>query len=163
MLTTHENELLTRVGPGTPMGQMMRQYWIPVLLSPELAPGGRVKRVRLLGEELVAFRGHDGRVGLLGEACSHRGASLYFGRNEKDALRCVYHGWQYGLDGRCLEFRKSEAGAMLVEEVAGQPLVPRWAGAGWPLSLELAWRLLDLPPRQVQPQRLRPDALQRRQ
>jgi phenylpropionate dioxygenase-like ring-hydroxylating dioxygenase large terminal subunit len=103
MVSREENELLTRVGPGTPIGQLMRQYWIPVLLSSELPPGGQVKRVRLLGEDLVAFRSRDGRVGLLGEFCSHRGASLYFGRNEEDSLRCVYHGWQYGLDGRCLE------------------------------------------------------------
>jgi phenylpropionate dioxygenase-like ring-hydroxylating dioxygenase large terminal subunit len=103
MLTREENEFLIRVGPGTPIGHLMRQYWIPMLLSSELLPGGRVTRVRLLGEDLVAVRSRNGRVGLLGEFCSHRGASLYFGRNEKDALRCVYHGWQYGLDGRCLE------------------------------------------------------------
>jgi phenylpropionate dioxygenase-like ring-hydroxylating dioxygenase large terminal subunit len=103
MLTRDENELLTRVGPGTPIGHLMRQYWIPVLLSAELAAGGRVKRVRLLGEDLVAFRAPDGQVGLLGEFCSHRGASLYFGRNETHGLRCVYHGWRYGFDGRCQE------------------------------------------------------------
>lgn len=103
MLTREENELLTRVGPGTPMGALMRRYWLPVLLASELAPGGRVKRVRLLGEDLVAFRSPGGEVGLLGEFCSHRRASLYFGRNEAGGLRCVYHGWKYGLDGRCLE------------------------------------------------------------
>src|SRR2546425_6242584 len=85
------------------MGQLMRQYWMPVLLSAELEPGGRVKRVRLLGEDLVALRARDGKVGLLGEHCSHRRASLYFGRNEEAGLRCVYHGWKYGLDGQCLE------------------------------------------------------------
>src|SRR5262245_1344264 len=103
MVSREENELLTRVGPGTPMGDVMRQYWIPVVLSTELAPGGQVKRVRLLGEELVAVRSPAGRVGLLGEFCSHRGASLYFGRNEAGGLRCVYHGWQFDRDGRCLE------------------------------------------------------------
>ena len=103
MLTRQDNELLTRVGPATPMGELMRRYWIPTVLSSELAPGGRVKRVRLLGEELVAFRGPDGTAGLLSEFCSHRRASLYFARNEAGGLRCVYHGWKYACDGQCLD------------------------------------------------------------
>jgi phthalate 4,5-dioxygenase oxygenase subunit len=103
MLSSQENALLTRVGPGTPMGHLLRQYWMPVLLSSELEPGGRVKRVRLLGEPLIAFRLRNGQVGLIGEFCSHRRASLYFGRNEESGLRCVYHGWKYGLDGQCLD------------------------------------------------------------
>jgi len=103
MLTAEENAQLTKVGPGTLMGDLMRQYWIPVVLSSELPLGGRVKRVRLLGEDLVAFRGPSGRVGLLGEFCSHRRASLYFGRNEESGLRCVYHGWQYEPGGRCID------------------------------------------------------------
>lgn len=103
MASRDDNELLTRVGPGTPMGTLMRQYWIPGLLSSELEPGGRTKRVRLLGEDLVAFRTRDGRAGLLAEHCSHRGASLYFGRNEESGLRCVYHGWKYALDGLCVD------------------------------------------------------------
>jgi phenylpropionate dioxygenase-like ring-hydroxylating dioxygenase large terminal subunit len=103
MLTREDNELLTRVGPGTPMGALLRQYWIPVLRSAELEPGGRVKRVRLLGEDLVAFRARDGRAGLVEEFCSHRRASLYFARNEEGGLRCVYHGWKYGFDGQCLD------------------------------------------------------------
>jgi phthalate 4,5-dioxygenase oxygenase subunit len=103
MLSSQENALLTRVGPGTPMGNLLRQYWMPVLLSSELEPGGRVKRVRLLGEPLIAFRLRNAQVGLIGEFCSHRRASLYFGRNEEAGLRCVYHGWKYGLDGQCLD------------------------------------------------------------
>ncbi len=103
MLTREETELLIRVGPETAMGRLMRQYWVPVLLSTELTPGGRVRRVKLLGEDLVAFRDGDGRVGLLGEFCSHRGASLYFGRNEAAGLRCVYHGWKFGCDGQCVD------------------------------------------------------------
>ena len=98
-----DNELLTKVGPGTPMGELLRQYQIPVLLSKELEPGGPPKRVRLLGEDLVAFRTAGGKVGLVGEFCSHRRASLYFGRIEEEGIRCVYHGWKYGFDGRCLE------------------------------------------------------------
>ncbi|HYB41224.1 MAG TPA: Rieske 2Fe-2S domain-containing protein, partial [Candidatus Methylomirabilis sp.] len=103
MLTAEENERLTRVGPGTLVGDLMRRYWIPVLNSAELERGGRAKRVRLLGEDLVAFRSRSGHVGLLGEFCSHRRASLYFGRNEDAGLRCVYHGWQFDPDGRCID------------------------------------------------------------
>jgi phthalate 4,5-dioxygenase len=103
MLSREDNDLLTRVGPGTPTGALMRQYWLPVLRSEELERGGRVKRVRLLGEDLVAFRTREGRVGLVEEFCSHRRASLYFARNEEAGLRCVYHGWKYGLDGQCLD------------------------------------------------------------
>ena len=103
MLTAEENAQLTTVGPGTLIGDLMRQYWIPVVLSSELAPGGRVKRVRLLGEDLVAYRGPSGRVGVLAEFCAHRRASLYFARNEERGLRCVYHGWQYDPCGRCVD------------------------------------------------------------
>src|SRR5215813_8164283 len=103
MLSRDDNELLTRVGPDTGMGALLRRYWIPVLRSPELEPGGRVKRVMLLGERLIAYRALDGRAGLIAEFCPHRGASLYFGRVEQSGMRCVYHGWKFGLDGQCLE------------------------------------------------------------
>jgi phthalate 4,5-dioxygenase len=104
MLSHEENELVTRVGPGTPMGAAMRRYWLPALLADELPEvDGAPVRVRLLGEDLVAFRDSGGRVGLVGEYCPHRGASLYYGRNEEGGLRCVYHGWKYGADGRCVD------------------------------------------------------------
>jgi len=103
MLSRDENELLTRTGPGTAMGALIRQYWIPVVESKELEPGGRVKRVMLLGERLVVFRGRSGRAGLIGEFCPHRGASFYFGRVEENGMRCAYHGWKFGLDGQCQE------------------------------------------------------------
>ncbi|MDO8476634.1 MAG: Rieske 2Fe-2S domain-containing protein [Candidatus Rokubacteria bacterium] len=103
MLTREENELLTRTGPGTAMGALLRRYWIPVVQSGELEAGGRVKRVRLLCEPLIAFRGKSGRPGLIGEFCPHRLASLYFGRVDDDGMSCVYHGWKLGADGRCLE------------------------------------------------------------
>ena len=109
MLSREENELLTRTGPGTPMGALLRQYWIPVVLSNEVAPGGRVKRVKLLGERLIAFRAKNGRPGLVGEFCPHRLASLYFGRVEEAGMRCVYHGWKFGMDGRCLEMPNEPA------------------------------------------------------
>jgi phthalate 4,5-dioxygenase len=104
MLSKADNELLTRLGPGTPMGEMIRQYWIPVLLSEELPESdGPPERVRLLGEDLIAFRDSAGRVGLLGAHCAHRGASLFFSRNEEMGLRCVYHGWKYDVNGHCVD------------------------------------------------------------
>src|SRR5215831_5182294 len=115
MLTRDENEVLTRVGPGTAMGALMRQYWIPVVRSDELDAGGKVKRVRLLGEPLIVFRSPDGEVGLLAEFCAHRGASLFFGRNERAGLRCVYHGWQYAQDGQCVDMPNEPMGSRFAE------------------------------------------------
>ncbi|WP_089941521.1 Rieske 2Fe-2S domain-containing protein [Candidatus Entotheonella palauensis] len=104
MLSTEDNELLCRVGPGTPMGNVMREYWIPALPASEFStPDSPVKRMRLLGENLVMFRDTQGRMGALAEACPHRGASLYFGRNEDCGLRCVYHGWKFDVDGNCID------------------------------------------------------------
>src|ERR671935_2733057 len=104
MLKQEENELVTRVGPGTPMGSLMRQYWVPAMLSSELpTPDGDPVRVLLLGEKLIAFRDTNGKVGLLENNCPHRGASLFFGRNEACGLRCVYHGWKYDVTGQCVE------------------------------------------------------------
>jgi len=103
MLTVEENERLCRVGPDKPMGKMMRRYWIPALLSTDLEAGGDPKRVRLLGEDLVAFRDDRGRVGLLDELCPHRRASLALGRNENGALECLYHGWRVDCTGRILD------------------------------------------------------------
>ena len=101
MLSQTDNEILTRVGPGTPMGNLLRQYWMPALLSDELpAPDCPPLRVRLLGEDLIAFRTTSGEVGLVANACPHRGASMFFGRNEEDGLRCVYHGWKFDVDRR---------------------------------------------------------------
>jgi phthalate 4,5-dioxygenase oxygenase subunit len=103
VLTREENELLCRVGGETPMGRMVRRYWIPAIMSDELERDGAPKRVRLLGEDLVAFRSSDGSVGLLDEFCPHRGASLALARNENCALQCVYHGWRMDVSGRVLE------------------------------------------------------------
>src|SRR5437870_5284260 len=104
MLSREENDLLTRTGSGTPMGEMIRRYWIPALLSEEIpSPDCPPVRVRLMEENLVAFRDSQGRVGLLDEFCSHRGASLFYGRNEECGLRCIYHGWKYDVQGNVLE------------------------------------------------------------
>ena len=103
MLSRDDNELLTRTGSGTPMGELLRRYWMPVVLSSEIPAGGRVKRVQLLTERLIVYRTPSGRPGIVAEFCPHRSASLYYGRVEADGMRCVYHGWKFGLDGQCLE------------------------------------------------------------
>jgi phenylpropionate dioxygenase-like ring-hydroxylating dioxygenase large terminal subunit len=110
MLSVAENELICRTGPGTPMGNLMRQYWIPCMLSSELpAPDSDPVRVLLLGEKLIAFRDTTGRVGLLAHNCPHRGASLFYGRNEASGLRCVYHGWKFDVDGACVDMPNEPA------------------------------------------------------
>jgi phthalate 4,5-dioxygenase oxygenase subunit len=104
MLSTTDNEKLTRIGPGTLMGDLMRRYWQPVLLTREVAdPDGDPIRVRILGEDLVAFRDTSGRVGLISEWCPHRRTSLFLGRNEEHGLRCVYHGWKFDVTGACVD------------------------------------------------------------
>ena len=103
MPTASDSEILTRVGPGTPMGQLMRQYWLPACRSDELKPNGAPLRLMLLGEPLIAWRDSSGRVGIMDHRCPHRRASLFFGRNEEDGLRCVYHGWKFDVTGKCLE------------------------------------------------------------
>jgi phthalate 4,5-dioxygenase len=104
MLTPEENARLTRVGPGTPMGTLMRRYWQPALLSEELPEAdGAPVRVRLLGEDLIAFRDTDGKIGLVDAFCPHRRAPMFFGRNEECGLRCVYHGWKFDRDGTCVD------------------------------------------------------------
>ena len=123
MLSQADNEVLTRVGPGTPMGEVLRRYWTPALLSEEApTPGGDPVRVRLLGEDLVAFRDNTGRIGLIQENCPHRGASLYFGRNEAGpdgtcGLRCPYHGWQFDADGACIDMPSEPATSTFKERV----------------------------------------------
>jgi len=104
MLSVEQNELIARVGPGTAMGDTLRRYWMPAVLSGELPePDGAPVRVRLLGETLVAFRDTTGHVGLVDEYCPHRGASLWLARNEECGLRCVYHGWKFDVSGTCVD------------------------------------------------------------
>ena len=103
MLSRADNELLCRVGPGTPMGDLMRQYWIPAFISSELEVDGWTRRVRLLGEDLIAYRDSLGRVGVIDENCPHRGSSMIFARNEEGGVRCAYHGWKYDCTGACID------------------------------------------------------------
>jgi phenylpropionate dioxygenase-like ring-hydroxylating dioxygenase large terminal subunit len=103
MLSKADTETLSRIGPGTLMGDLMRQYWHPVLYGWEIERDGAPLRVRVLGEDLVAFRDSDGRPSFVAENCPHRGASLFFGRNEEQGLRCVYHGWKFDTSGACVD------------------------------------------------------------
>ncbi|MEA2639100.1 MAG: phthalate 4,5-dioxygenase [Chloroflexota bacterium] len=115
MLTREENEQLTGVGPGTPMGEVLRRYWIPIVISDEVAePGCDPVRVKLLGEELIAFRDRTGRVGLIDEFCPHRGASLYYAQVADCGLQCVYHGWKFDATGTTLE-TPNESGVRMWE------------------------------------------------
>src|SRR5436309_6007319 len=110
MLTKEDNELLTRTGPGTPMGELLRRFWFPALLASELPENDCPPiRVRLLGEDLIAFRDSAGQVGMLATNCPHRGASLFFGRNEENGLRCVYHGWKFDVTGQCIDMPSEPA------------------------------------------------------
>src|SRR5438270_2083810 len=111
MLTKEDAELIMRTGPGTPMGELMRRTWVPFCLSDELPePDCLPIRVRLLSEDLIAFRDTTGQVGLLGENCSHRGTSLYYASAEEGGLRCPYHGWKYNVRGDCIDMPNEPPG-----------------------------------------------------
>jgi len=111
MMTREQNDRLCRVGPGTPMGALFRRFWLPVTTSERVAePGGRPRAERLLGQDFVVFRGKDGKVGVLDELCMHRGASLALGRVEDCGIRCLYHGWKFGVDGSVLDIMNLPAG-----------------------------------------------------
>jgi len=154
MFTHEENEALTRVGPGTLMGDLMRRFWMPVLLPEELpAPDCPPVRVRLLGENLVAFRDTNGRLGLLHRFCPHRRVDLWFGRNEECGLRCAYHGWKFDVEGNILDMPAEPPNSPLRSEVKAQayPIV-EWGGVIWaylgdrahmpPKPPELEWGLV---------------------
>jgi len=148
MLTTTENERLTQIGPGTPMGELFRRYWHPIATTGELS-ARPTKVIRLLGEDLVLYRDRSGTYGLIDKLCPHRRVDLSYGIPENDGLRCMYHGWMFDETGQCIEqpfeetvhpdgrFKeKVKVTAYPVEELAGvlltymgplpAPLVPRW-------------------------------------
>jgi len=147
MLSQEENQLLTSVGQDTPAGQLLRRYWHPIAAAVELTDAKPKKRVRVLGEDLLLYRDRNGGYGLVGEHCSHRGASLYYGFVEDDGIRCPYHGWKYDAGGKCLEqpFENPDTGfkdkirhpAYPVEKLSGllfaylgpldkKPILPKW-------------------------------------
>lgn len=130
MLSKDDNERLTRVGPGTPMGNVFRRYWLPALLSAELAEkDGAPVRVRLLGEDLVAFRDTTGAVGLVDAYCAHRRAPLFLGRNEKAGLRCIYHGWKYDRTGQCIDLPTEPKESTYKDRIKLKSY-PTWEGGG---------------------------------
>ncbi|SDR36196.1 phthalate 4,5-dioxygenase, oxygenase subunit [Rhizobiales bacterium GAS113] len=150
MLTALENETLCRVEGQAPMGRLMRRHWVPALLSEQVSePNGRPVRVQLFGEKLVAFRDSDGRVGMLGEFCPHRKASLFFGRNEECGLRCLYHGWKFDRDGNVMDmpsepkesgfadkvkhvsYPTREAGGFVWTYMGPAELVPEFEAPAW--------------------------------
>jgi phenylpropionate dioxygenase-like ring-hydroxylating dioxygenase large terminal subunit len=116
-MRAEDNERLVRVGPGTPAGELFRRYWQPALLASEVPePDGAPVRLRLLGENLIAFRDTNGRVGLVDAFCPHRRAPLFFGRNEQCGIRCVYHGWKFDVDGNCVDMPSEPLGTQLKDE-----------------------------------------------
>ncbi len=143
MLSSADNDLLTLTGPGTVMGDYFRRYWQPFALSRELPePDGAPLRVKILGEELVAIRDHQGRIGLLESRCAHRCADLFFGRNEEGGLRCIYHGWKYDLDGRCVEMPNVPPGSAYLNNTSIKAYPTRELG-------EMVWAYLG--PRESMP------------
>jgi phthalate 4,5-dioxygenase oxygenase subunit len=133
MTTREQNDFLTRTGPGTPMGDLFRRYWIPALISDELPePDCPPVRVTLLSERLIAFRDSAGTFGLIDEFCAHRGVSLWFGRNEQGGLRCPYHGWKYDVTGQCVEVPSEPVESGYAEKIklSAYPLVER-GGVLW--------------------------------
>ena len=126
MLSKEENEFLAHVGPSTPAGQLLRRYWHVVAAATELSDEKPKKRVRILGEDLVLFRNQSGTYGLVGEHCSHRGASLYYGFVEEDGIRCAYHGWKYDACGKCLEQPFENPEAAFKDKISHQLLLDRF-------------------------------------
>jgi hypothetical protein len=140
MLSAEQNELITRIGPGTGAGSLMRRYWQPAALAVELEGNRPVKPVQLLGEDLVLFRDHQGRYGLIARACPHRGTDLAYGRLEDGGLRCAFHGWLFDVHGRCLETPAEPEGSALCRNIrqTAYPVVEKsgilfaYLGAGEP-------------------------------
>ena len=117
MLTQAQNDRLTRVGPGTPMGELMRRYWHPIAGSVQLNEEEPTKEVRLLGEDLVLFRSTKGKLGLVEPSCPHRKANLSYGVPEPEGIRCAYHGWVFDETGACVDQPSEPAGSRFKEKV----------------------------------------------
>lgn len=118
MITSVQNERFTRIGPGTPCGELLRRYWQPLCPSAEITSETPKKRVKVMGEDLLVFQDESGRVGCVAEYCKHRGVSLFYGFPEADGIRCCYHGWKYDADGRCVDMPfEPERGGRLRDDV----------------------------------------------
>jgi phthalate 4,5-dioxygenase len=145
MLTQAENDRVTQIGPGTPGGDMFRRYWQPALLAWEVGENdGPPLRVRLLGEDLIAFRDSTGHVGLVDAFCPHRRAPMFFGRNEECGLRCVYHGWKFDRTGACVDMPSEPPDSLFKTKVTIKAY-PTWEGGG------IIWAYLGPPAEQPPP------------
>ena len=160
MLSLEDNKLVTQTGPGTPMGEYLRRFWIPVLLANELPEADCPPvRAKVLGEKLVAFKDTDGKLGLVDEFCAHRRASLFFGRNEECGLRCVYHGWKYDVDGDCVDMPSEPEESNFKDKIKITAYPAReWGGMIWaymgprelmPELPEMEWALVPESHRRV--------------
>jgi phthalate 4,5-dioxygenase len=158
MLKKEQNDLVTQTGPGTPLGQLFRSYWMPVLLAEELPENECPPvRVKVMSERLLAFRDTDGKCGLIDEFCAHRGVSLWFGRNEEHGLRCPYHGWKYDVNGQCIDVPSEPATSGYCQKIKlkSYPLVKRgpvlWTYLGPPEKQPPLpeWEFAMVPPEQV--------------
>lgn len=140
MMSQEQNDLITRIGPGTGAGKVLRRYWQPAALSEELVGARPVVAVRLLGEDLVLFRDNDGELGLIQRNCPHRGADMAFGRCEDNGLRCPFHGWHFDRTGQCVEQPAEPADSTMYKtiKVPSYPVIERdglilaYLGAGEP-------------------------------
>ena len=149
MLTREENDYLTRVGRGTPAGEMLRRYWHPIAVAGELTDEQPIKAVRILGENLVVFRDTAGKYGLIAERCPHRSASLAYGRVDAEGIRCPYHGWKFDHSGHCLQ-QPAEPEDSTYKDRVRQPAYPveKLAGLLWaylgpePVPLLPRWDVL---------------------
>src|SRR4051812_32351703 len=129
MLTTDDNQLMCRTDKGTPMGEFARRFWTPVLLSHELpTPDCPPLQVKIYGEELVAFRDTSGRVGVMREYCPHRRASLFYGRNEENGLRCAYHGWKFDITGQCVDMMSEPVDSTFASKIKNTAYPTQEAG-----------------------------------
>ena len=160
MLSPEANERLTRVGPGTPCGELMRRYWIPIAPFAQLLENP-VRKVRVLGEDLVLYKDRSGNLGLIGDRCLHRSVDMQFGIPDECGLRCPYHGWLYGADGECLDRPMESKGkikaklkAYPVKELGGlifaylgplpAPALPHWDLFVWPNAVrQIAINVID--------------------
>ena len=133
MLTRTDNEFLTQTGPGTPMGELFRRFWLPAMMPDELPEADCPPvRLRLLSENLVAWRDSNGKVGVMQESCPHRGASMFFGRNEEAGLRCVYHGWKFDLEGACVDMPNEPAESNFKHKIKATAYpAAEWGGLIW--------------------------------
>lgn len=159
MLSVERNTFMARVGPGQPMGELFRQFWLPLTLSEQLpAADGDPVRLRLLGEDLIAFRDSNGTIGVLDSFCPHRRAPLYFGRNEERGLRCVYHGWKFDTSGACVDMPSEPAESDFKERIRVKSYPVRefgdtvwiYMGPGTPPELpQMEWALVPPSHRRV--------------